>query len=229
MKAELVYGSPNGKNSASWRLGSSFGKGLESAGWETNETIIYDKDIKHCLGCKSCWSATPGKCVQADDMAGIIERLSNTDLVVLSTPLYYFMVPGKTKDYLDRHMPIFYQTVLKMYGKSAQDWIDKIKFVLISCCGFMDKNFFGGLKLSMQHIYGKAYAQDFLVPNSAGMSADRNGTEFSDYYKLMEKLGAEFGKGMSISPESRREFEDFTTMNEAKIAEMRARFALINK
>ena len=225
----MIYGSPSGKNSASWRLGSNFAKGLEASGWETAETIIYDKNINHCTGCKSCWSATPGKCVQNDDMAGILEELSKTDLVVLSTPLYYFSVPGKTKDYIDRNMPIAYQTVLKMYGKATTDWLDKIKFVLISCCGYFEKSYFDGLKMAMRYSYGKAYAEDFLVPNSGGMSKDKNGTQFIDYYKLMEKMGAEFGKKQSISPQSRKEFEDFTTMNPEKIAEMRARFALLQK
>lgn len=225
MNAVMVYGSPNKKDSASYRLGSSFGKGLETSGWQTSEIVIYDKEISHCLGCKSCWSATPGKCVQNDDMAGILDLLSKANLVVMAVPLYFFMVPGKTKDYLDRHMPMFYQTVLKMYGKATQDWIDHIKFVLIGVCGYPQKSYFGGMKLSFQHIFGKAYAADFFVTNSAGLSADKNCTEFKEYYQMMEKLGTEFGKDMKVSAQTMAEFEKLTEMDNPKIADMRERLA----
>ncbi len=33
MKALILYGSPHGKNSATYRLGSSFAKGLKDQGW----------------------------------------------------------------------------------------------------------------------------------------------------------------------------------------------------
>jgi hypothetical protein len=162
-------------------------------------------------------------------MSEMLDSQAKANLLILSAPLYFYTVPGKTKDYLDRLMPQFYETVLKTYGKVQQDWLDRIKFVLISPCGFPQKDNFDALVATARKIFDRAYAEDFLVPNATGMSFDRNSSEFTDYYQLMEKMGAEFGRSMSVSRESRDEFEAFTTMNPEKMASMRARMSSLQK
>jgi multimeric flavodoxin WrbA len=104
MKSLMVYGSPHGKNSATFRLGSSFARGLKDEGWAIDELILNDVEIKHCRGCYACWRQTPGVCVQKDGMEDVIRRHKNIDLLVLASPLYFYSVPGKVKDYWDRQL-----------------------------------------------------------------------------------------------------------------------------
>ncbi len=214
MKALAVYGSSNGKNSASYRLGSSFMKGIESQDWSTDEIVLEDHHINHCLGCKSCWSKTPGQCVQNDDMTGILERQKGIDALVLATPLYFFTVPGKVKDYLDRQMPSYLEHFYQVIGKlpmDAKTWLDSLKFVLISPCGLPERSNFDGLKLTMQKIFGQAYAEDLLVPYASGVSIDKDMAMFSEIYQLCAEAGAEFAKLGHITKETRDRFDEGTT------------------
>jgi putative NADPH-quinone reductase len=223
MKAVVVYGSPRGKNSASYRLGSKFTRGLEDGGHQVQEIMLNDYEIGHCKGCKSCWTATPGKCAQNDGMAKIVEDHRNADLVVLSVPLYFFTVPGKVKDYLDRQLPLYLETFHKSASSTPKDsktWLEKIKFVLISPCGLPEKSNFDGLKVTMKQIFGSSYAQDFLVPFADGMAKDYDETIFSDVYALMRDAGMEFGKTLTISQETRNRFEQMTTMDKEKIGQI---------
>ena len=53
---------------------------------------LKDKDIKHCSGCFTCWTKTPGKCIHKDDMEELLHKISQADVIVYATPLYYYTV-----------------------------------------------------------------------------------------------------------------------------------------
>ena len=67
---------------------------------------LKELDLKPCLGCFDCWTRTPGVCAIADDMAPLLKRLSEADLVVLATPLWFGSVSTLTKTFLDRCLPL---------------------------------------------------------------------------------------------------------------------------
>jgi len=58
-------------------------------------------DVIGCMACESCF-ANDGKCVIEDDMTEIIERLDETDLVVLASPIYWFDISSQLKAVIDR-------------------------------------------------------------------------------------------------------------------------------
>ncbi len=100
MKILLINGSPKGKKSNSLRLAASFVEGVKSTAEGRGEEVTVDEvevvslKISACRGCFACWKNTPGQCCIKDDMAAIIEKEIEADLVVWSFPLYYFNVPG---------------------------------------------------------------------------------------------------------------------------------------
>ena len=103
MKVLVINGSPKLEKSNSLRLTNAFIKGLQS---ETEAEIerldIYRLNIEPCQGCLSCWKRTPGKCFKNDDMAGCIEKLIAADVIIWSFPLYYYSLPGRMKNFIDR-------------------------------------------------------------------------------------------------------------------------------
>ncbi len=103
MKILVINGSPRGEQSVTMSITRAFIEGMG----ETYETIDTMRvNVKPCLGCYACWRITPGKCVQQDDMAGILDRIFESELVIWSTPLYCYSVPSNVKALYDRLIPL---------------------------------------------------------------------------------------------------------------------------
>ncbi|MDO5389715.1 MAG: NAD(P)H-dependent oxidoreductase [Eubacteriales bacterium] len=63
-------------------------------------------NISHCLGCNYCWLKTPGQCVIKDDYEAILKRMSKADQVWLLSDTKFGFVTYKTKNIVDRVMPL---------------------------------------------------------------------------------------------------------------------------
>ena len=63
------------------------------------------KDIKYCIGCLSCQNT--GSCVLTDDVADIMSKVKEAEVIVYATPIYYYEMCGQMKTLLDRLNPIF--------------------------------------------------------------------------------------------------------------------------
>ena len=53
-----------------------------------------------CIGCLVCQKT--GKCVLADDVQAITEKVRDADIVVFATPIYYYEMSGQMKTLIDR-------------------------------------------------------------------------------------------------------------------------------
>ncbi|BBF41553.1 iron-sulfur flavoprotein [Lachnospiraceae bacterium KM106-2] len=95
-----IVSSPR-KGGNSERLCEEFIKGAEQAGNNTETIFLRDKKIAPCIACEACLN-NGGNCVQMDDMADIIEKLVAADVVVLSTPVYYYSISAQLKTMIDR-------------------------------------------------------------------------------------------------------------------------------
>lgn len=96
----IVSGSPR-KRGNSDLLCYEFEKGAVSAGNSVKKIFIQEKNIKFCTGCYSCVS-NHGKCIHKDDVAEIIQDMTNADVIVMSTPVYFYSVSGQLKTLIDR-------------------------------------------------------------------------------------------------------------------------------
>ncbi len=106
MKVTVFNGSPRGRKSNSHLIAEPLLKGAREAGAETNEVFLIEKDVKQCLGCFSCWGATPGRCVLEDDMRELLETYLDSDYVGLATPVYNMYMTGLLKNFTDRFLPL---------------------------------------------------------------------------------------------------------------------------
>ena len=108
MKVMAICGSPR-KGNTEWMLG----KVLESAraeGAETDLVLLGDRDIRLCKGCMTCEvgsSGTPGTCVIKDDMEPILSDMLAADAFVFGSPVYFYMLSGLLKNFMDRTIPIW--------------------------------------------------------------------------------------------------------------------------
>ncbi|HIU25069.1 MAG TPA: flavodoxin family protein [Candidatus Copromorpha excrementigallinarum] len=122
MKITVLTGSPHKKGTTAL-LTEKFIEGAEKNGHEIKKIDTAFLEVKPCLACDYC-IAHEGRCVQKDDMDKVREGVMKADMVVLSTPVYYFGMSAQIKAAIDRFYA-FNDDLLKMKKKS----------VLISACG----------------------------------------------------------------------------------------------
>jgi multimeric flavodoxin WrbA len=62
--------------------------------------VLSDYDIKPCRGCNAC--EKKGVCVIKDDMAALLEKIKEADIVVLSSPIFCMSLCSQAKAFIDR-------------------------------------------------------------------------------------------------------------------------------
>ena len=105
MKKILIISSSPRKNSNSEALAEAFASGANEANNDVEIIRMREKNIRFCLGCFACQKT--GKCVIKDDMAAIVPRMEQADVLVFATPIYYYEMSGQMKTLLDRANPLF--------------------------------------------------------------------------------------------------------------------------
>jgi multimeric flavodoxin WrbA len=148
MKIFAVNGSPNTQKGMTHILMEAFLEGAREAGAEAETVFLQKKKINYCIGCFRCWVTTPGVCVHKDDMAGLLEKIRQADCLVFGTPLYVDGMTAQMKTFVDRMIPLadpHFKLVdghyrhPRRYGEKPPD------VVLISVCGFYERDNFDGL------------------------------------------------------------------------------------
>lgn len=149
MRVVAINGSPRGAKGNTEVLLEQFLKGCKEVGAEIETIYLKDKEIKHCSGCFTCWTKTPGICIYNDDMKELLDKVVEADVIVYATPLYYYTVTGIMKDFMDRMLPLNSKEIIKVgeqysHPKRFEREIP-VKTVLISNCGFPGNYNFSGL------------------------------------------------------------------------------------
>ncbi len=153
----------------------NFLDGARKAGAEVEYFKLKDHNIRHCSGCYTCWTKTPGECVYNDDMTLLRKKYLEADLVVFASPLYIFNVTGILKDFMDRLLPILKPYMLiddKGHSKHPARYPETgVKgFVVFSAAGFPDVDHnFDGLK-SMFRLWG-SHSDDYHLMGEFFMPA----------------------------------------------------------
>ena len=93
----------NGSNSEI--LAHEAERGALDAGNEVEFVSLAGKDISFCRGCLACQKT--GNCVIRDDMDALIEKVREADVLVFTTPIYYYEMSGQMKVFLDRCNPLY--------------------------------------------------------------------------------------------------------------------------
>ncbi len=81
----------------------SSSKGAEEAGHACELISLYDRNIGFCRACYACFRT--GECVLHDDMAKILKKMQEADVLVIATPVYFLTMNGMLKTAIDRFLP----------------------------------------------------------------------------------------------------------------------------
>lgn len=103
-KVLIISTSPRrGGNSDS--MADAFAQGAREAGHAVEQISLSDKTIGFCKGCLACQKTQ--RCVLRDDADSIAQNMLTADVLVFSTPIYYYGMSGQMKTMLDRSNPLY--------------------------------------------------------------------------------------------------------------------------
>lgn len=105
MKNVLIISTSFRKGGNSESLAEEFAMGAQESGNKVEKVYLRDKNIGFCKGCLAC--VNTNRCVIKDDAAEIVEKMLAADVIVFSTPIYYYEMSGQMKTLLDRGNPMY--------------------------------------------------------------------------------------------------------------------------
>lgn len=98
-KVLILSGSPR-RNGNSDILCDEFAKGATQAGHEVEKIRVAEKSIGYCRACYACRGT--GVCAIKDDMADILQKMIDCDVMVLASPVYFYSIDAQLKALIDR-------------------------------------------------------------------------------------------------------------------------------
>ena len=131
MKALILMGSPRKQGNTAALLEPFCGR-LREGGAAVETVFLYDREIRPCLACRACqrdWNVFG--CCQKDDMHALAEKVIESDLIVLATPIHSWYCTPPMKALLDRLV----YGMNKFYGgeKGPSLWRGKAMALLVTC------------------------------------------------------------------------------------------------
>ncbi len=100
-KKILAISSSPRKGGNSDLLIDQFVSGSLEAGHLTEKISLREKNINYCTGCGTCVSKKNG-CSQKDDMAELLHKMIDADVIIMATPVYFYTMCGQMKTFIDR-------------------------------------------------------------------------------------------------------------------------------
>ena len=91
------------------------------------------KKIGPCTYCTACQKKPVPGCIIKDDMAGVIEQVLDSDIVVHSVPIWFWGAPSQFKSYLDRYTQLF--TKEWQLRDEVKDRTNGLTFAAMATCG----------------------------------------------------------------------------------------------
>lgn len=99
-KVLILSGSPR-KGGNSDTLCDEFMRGAKEAGNDVEKIRISERKIGYCRACYYC-QKSGGKCIIDDDMGEIMQKIIDADVIVLSSPVYFYSIDAQLKTVIDR-------------------------------------------------------------------------------------------------------------------------------
>jgi len=75
-------------------------RGASEAGASTEKVILSELDIHPCTACNAC--SRTGSCVFDDGIASVLEKMKESGVWVLGTPVYWWGPTAQMKAFIDR-------------------------------------------------------------------------------------------------------------------------------
>ncbi|MCD4720251.1 MAG: flavodoxin family protein [Desulfobacula sp.] len=149
-----INGSPRHKGNSQYLM-SLFMEEMKAKGNDTQVLDAVKLNINPCIGCGNC--ETKGVCIFKDDFTDIfLPAVIKADIIVLSSPIYFYAFPAALKALIDRIQVLW----SRKYRLKMDEFKDrKRKGVLFAVGATKGKDLFDGLKLTARYFFDAADIQ----------------------------------------------------------------------
>lgn len=103
-KLLIANGSPRVKG-LDVALANMISENVKKFGYETEVANVSRMRINGCRACMSCKAM--GRCIQEDDMVRMYDKIRNSDMLILTSPIYLGAETGQMKCFIDRFYAMF--------------------------------------------------------------------------------------------------------------------------
>ena len=100
MRIIVLNGSPHVRGNTSFMV-DAFVRGARQSDHGIRVLPVGTMQVHGCIGCNHC-KAAGGMCVFEDGQQEVVEALSKADMLVLASPIYYFMISAQLEATIQR-------------------------------------------------------------------------------------------------------------------------------
>jgi putative NADPH-quinone reductase len=207
MKVLALNSSPRGDGQSKTELMlTHLVKGMREAGAAVEVVDLRKKSIKHCIGCFTCWTKTPGVCIHKDDMTQeLFPKWRDAQLVVYATPLYHFTLNATMKAFIERTLPFLEPYLEDRGGETGHPARFKHpKVVFLSVAGFPEISVFDQLSSWVNFVFGRhgILLAEIYRPMAESMNTPYLMKKTNQVLNATMQAGREIVQNSKISPET---------------------------
>ncbi|MHC4780719.1 MAG: flavodoxin family protein [Planctomycetota bacterium] len=185
-----LQGSPRAKGSSDALLEALLGPAAER-GLCIDRVRISRLEFEPCKGCHYCEKHR--ECIQRDAMVEMYAKLLKARWVVLSAPVYFYNVPGKTKSFIDRCQALWARKYRPAKGKGPVPTSEAGRLgFCVSAGATRGKRLFEGLDLTLRYFW------DAIDVTGAGLYGVRNIEDRGDLENHPDGLRGVAEKGRAL-------------------------------
>ncbi|MFA4860613.1 flavodoxin family protein [Methanoregula sp.] len=208
MKVLAISASPHKDTGNTALILTPFLDGMKEAGAAVELFYTEDLTIRPCRGDFACFCRPSGRCIMSDDMDWLMPKVREADILVFASPLYVDGVTGPMKTFIDRLVPL-----LQMYIETRDGHCRHLpkdtkirKIVLVSNCGFWERDNFDPLILHMRALaknLNAEFAGALVRPHGPFLrSAPQSGLPYEDILDAAKSAGRELVRDGVLSEKS---------------------------
>jgi len=149
MKVLGIYASPRKGGNSDQLLDKAL-EGARSAGAEVLRVYARDLKMSGCIECGGCDKT--GQCVVEDGMQSVYPLLGEADVIILSSPIFFYGLTAQVKALIDRGQALWAKKMLRKHQDEMKGY-HRGKGYLIAVGATRGKNLFDGAILTARYFF----------------------------------------------------------------------------
>lgn len=177
--------------------------GMREAGADVDVINLKEAKMRHCIGCFTCWTNTPGTCIHHDDMTNdIYPKFVACDLCVLATPLYHYTVNALMKTFIERTLPANEPFFVKQHGVTAHpNRFALPSMAVLSVAGFPELSVFDQLRSYVNFLFRDRLVAEIYRPTAERFTVSTDNPQINDILEATIEGGRQLATSKNITPE----------------------------